>query len=319
MIPNTAEIRSTYDLKWQRLFLGSRGAPEEIHSYLTLKRCWIWSFFRTARIFLLRDTLEILNWMFRLPDLSQFGSPNAPDTFVDRFSLGRLQNASLRVHHSFTTLHLVNLIEKSCSSILGSFTVPVYGKSLDEVMGMRGYVHLWALGIMDAVLRSGLIPDSQAPTIPQSQYRRSSNPDEFPGGPVLAASTENRRSSYACQPAKLSTYHSLTTVPEIPQQNSTVPAVSMISSTEGIPVPPRKTHVFDAVPPHPYDAPIQFPALEFEIAKPRKMDVSARREWINCVLYYIATDLGIKKGLYIPLTEGMLPVVKASVNAALGD
>ena len=36
------------------------------------------------------------------------------------------------------------------------------------------------------------------------------------------------------------------------------------------------------------------------------------------MLYYAATDLGIKKGLYVPLTEGLLPTVKAKVDAALG-
>jgi hypothetical protein len=36
------------------------------------------------------------------------------------------------------------------------------------------------------------------------------------------------------------------------------------------------------------------------------------------MLYYAAADLGIKKGMYVPLTEGLLPRVKVEVDAALG-
>jgi hypothetical protein len=327
MKPNTPETRSTFDIRWQRLILESHGAPDEIHSYQTLRRCWVWNFFRTCRIFLLRDTLEILNWMFRLPEIPQYGSPSVSDTFPDESSLKSLQTASLRVHHSFTTLHLVNLIEKNCSAVIGSFTVPVYGKSFDEVMGMRGYVHLWSLGIMDAVLRSGLIPDSQAPLSPQMTNRHPSYPAEFPDDPVHAESSDGRQSTHLNQHQSPDSFASLPTVHEIPQRNTYHQQQPQSQSQQHSPTsshsdpaapPPRKTHVFDSNPPHPYDAPIQLPPQPFEIAKPKKIDVAARREWINCLLYYCATELGIKKGLYVPLTEGMLPIVKPRVERALG-
>jgi hypothetical protein len=51
---NTPEARSTHEPRWRDLILGGRGAPEEIHSYATLKKCWFWMFYRTSRLFLLR-------------------------------------------------------------------------------------------------------------------------------------------------------------------------------------------------------------------------------------------------------------------------
>ncbi|KAF9693552.1 hypothetical protein EKO04_008529 [Ascochyta lentis] len=174
MMPNTPEARATYDGKWQKLILNSRGAPEEIHSYSNLKRCWVWGFYRTSRMFLLRDLLEMLNWMFRLPEADPVNTAPLSPNFASPFPLENevspvtFDSAALRIHHSFATVHLVNTIEKSCSAILGSFTVPVYGKLYEDVMGMRGYVNLWPLGIMDAVLRSGLVPDSEASSSPPS-------------------------------------------------------------------------------------------------------------------------------------------------------
>ena len=323
--PNTPEVRATYDRKWQRLILSGRGAPEEIHSYSNLKRCWTWGFYRTSRIFLLRDVLEILNWMFRLPETDSIvvtpSSPNStsPSPLKNKVTTVT-DNAALRVHHSFATVHLVNVIEKSCSSILGSFTVPVYGKSYEDVMGMRGYVNLWPLGIMDAVLRSGLVPDSQASSSPPDTGHQELST------PVAEALTQNMHRPYQ---TPLYQSRSLTEIkreeerlsltPEAPNKRYSSSSCPVDAKTTPVynPAAP-KTHLFDFSAPHPYDHPVSLPTLEFDITKPKKINVAARREWLNCMLYYTATELGIKKGIYVPLTEGLLPTVKAKVDAALG-
>lgn len=331
MEPNIPEVRATYDSKWQKLVLSGRGAPEEIHSYSNLKRCWVWGFYRTSRMFLLRDLLEILNWMFRLPEADPVAVAPLSPNFASPFPLENevapvtFDSAALRIHHSFATVHLVNIIEKSCSAILGSFTVPVYGKSYEDVMGMRGYVNLWPLGIMDAVLRSGLVPDSQAPISPPSTGQHTPQHQGSPA-PVPDVLTQNMHHPYQT-PAyqgrspegikQEEEFHPL--IPDAPHERQSFPHHRADSKTTPVwNKDAPKTHIFDSSAPHPYDHPVNLPILEFDITKPKKIDVAARREWLNCMLYYAATDLGIKKGMYVPLTEGLLPVVKAKVDAALG-
>lgn len=330
MEPNTPEVRATYDSKWQRLVLSSRGAPKEIHSYSNLKTCWLWGFYRTSRMFLLRDLLEMLHWMFRLPEADPvFVAPLSPN-FASPFPLEdevgpvTFDSASLRAHHSTATTHLVSIIEKCCSAILGSFTVPVYGKSYEDVMGMRGYVNLWPLGIMDAVLRSGLVPDSQAPMSPPGSGPHSPQTRSSPA-PVPDVLTQNMHQSYITPPPYQSrspeaikqeeAFDPL--IPEAPHERHSFSHARTDSNQTPLwnPAAP-KTHIFDSSAPHPYDHPVNLPPGGD--ATPRKLDVAARREWVNCLLYYTATDLGIKKGMYVPLTEGMLPTVKAKVDAALG-
>ena len=329
---NAPEVRATYDVKWQKLVLNSRGAPEEIHSYPNLKRCWIWGFYRTSRIFLLRDLLEILNWMFRLPEADPVTVAPLSPNFVSPFPLEHevapvtFDSASLHVHHSFATAHLVNVIEKSCSAILGSYTVPAHGKSYDDVMGMRGYVNLWPLGIMDAVLRSGLVPDSQAPISPPGTRHHSPQTHTSPA-PVPDVLAQNMHQSHLTPPPYQDrSPESITQeeefpplIPEAPHERQSFSRHYLESTTTPLANPAApKTHLFDSSAPHPYDHPVNLPALDFDITTPKKIDVAARREWLNCMLYYVATDLGIKKGMYVPLTEGLLPTVKAKVDAALG-
>jgi hypothetical protein len=331
MEPNTPEMRATYDGKWQKLILDSRGAPEEIHSYCNLKRCWVWGFYRTSRMFLLRDLLEILNWMFRLPEVDPVMTAPLPPNFASPFPLEdevapvTFDSASLLVHHSCATIHLVNIIEKSCSAILGSFTVPVYGKSYEDVMGMRGYVNLWPLGIMDAVLRSGLVPDSQAPISPPSTAHHSPQTHGSPA-PVPDVLTQNMHQSYLTPPPyqgrspesikQEEEFHPL--IPEAPHERHSFSHQRTGSKTPVWNPAAPKTHIFDSSAPHPYDRPVNLPMLGCDAMKLKKIDVAARREWLNCLLYYTATDLGIKKGMYVPLTEGLLPTVRAKVDAALG-
>lgn len=341
--PNTPEIRSTYDAKWQKLVLGSRGAPEEIHSYSSLKICWVWGFYRTSRIFLLRDLLEILNWMFRLPEPDPFVLPMDMTRNGSSFtavsndpSVIDLDNMALRIRHSFATVHMVNIIEKSCSAILGNFTVPMYTKSSEDVAGIRGYVCLWALGTMDAVLGSGLVPDLRAPNSPPDTVHSSPQTPTFPRAPGLAGKGSvsfNSAPQYMPTPfnsgyapaTHWTDFPSLPPTPTTGQPHLVEPTPilhtpNIIQSTTR-PVfaySANKNHIFDSNPPHPYDFPVNLPTLDFNITKPKTIDTAARREWLNSMLYYIGTELGIKKALHVPLTEGYMPIVKPSVDHILG-
>jgi hypothetical protein len=324
MTPNTPEARSAYDTKWQKLFLGCRGAPEEIHSYPSVKRSWIWGFYRTSRVLVLRDLLEILNWMLRFRDP---GLSSASRAAHEPSVLNALSDRNLRMYHSVATARLVELIEKNCSAILGSFTVPIHMKSGDDVVGMRGYVCMWPLGTMDAVLCSGLVPDSNSgnsphdtshlPTPPQS-YSHVSN-----AAPHLTTATSNASSSsepsenlesYAAAP-QFSGLHEIRSRAESGQSSSPSPPANVPTFDPNA----KKDHIFDPNPAHPYDRPLDLPPVDFETVEPRRIDVAARREWINRLLYYFATELGVKKALWVPVMQGFMPTVKPMVDNILSQ
>jgi hypothetical protein len=331
---NTPEARSTHEPKWRDLFLRSRGAPEEIHSYATLKNCTIWMFYRTSRLFLLRDSVEILNWMFKLPESTSNASPLDFDS--QSKTPQSLDNVTLSIHHAFATSHLVATLEKSCSAILGSYTVPIYGKSNDDVAGMRGYGSIWSLGVMDSMLRSGLIPDTGAP--PMSSSSSAVNHDLF--GP---SSFSQFRNQPAPSPSvfKLPSqnihplYHNPATAvpnsqdfPKLPGMSHQPSLGSYVTSTETPscagslpPIDPRplRRHPFDGRAPHPNDAPTKVPVLDFSITKSSRIDIAARREWINKILYYVGTRLGIKKGLSVVFAEGYMEISKREVDRIFGN
>jgi hypothetical protein len=290
---NTADARSTYDSKWRNLILQGRGAPEEIHTYTNLRRCWMWMFCRTARIFLLRDMLEILNWMCRLPEPPQNPGQSLNDSpGASKGSRpGTLDDVGLQIHQSFATTNLVAMIEKSCSAVIGNFTVPIYGKSDQDVAGIRGFIVLWSLGVMDAVLKSGLVPDTDVPLTPPSSNR---------------ASPQSSRASMFSLSTPSPAYDTAAAHPgEAPSR--TLPNERSDS----------KGHIFDTSPNHPFDYPVGIPALAFTITKPARIDVVARREWINRLLYYIGTELGIGRALAVPKSEGYLEKCKTQVEALL--
>ena len=323
MTPNTPEARSTYDTKWQKLFLGCPGAPPEIHMYPSLKRCWIWGFYRTSRILVLRDLLEMLNWMLRFPDPDLSSIPQAvPGQSIPT----ALSYGNLRMQHSIATARLVEVIEKNCSAILGSFTVPIHLKSPTDICGMRGYICIWPLGTMDAVLSSGLVPDSNArkhsltpsylPPPPPVHSRLSSAP------PPLVTSTSNASSSsapsenlehYATAP-QFSELDNIQSKSESDQTSSASPP----TSTPVFDPNATKNHIFDSNPAHPYDHPLDLPPLDLGM-EPRRIDVAARREWINRLLYYMATELGLKKALWVPVMQGFMPTVKPMVDEILSQ
>ncbi|ORY05571.1 hypothetical protein BCR34DRAFT_519492 [Clohesyomyces aquaticus] len=283
---NTPEVSRTFDPKWQSLFLNGRGAPKEIHTYSSLKRVWIWNFYRTSRMFLMRVLLEIINWMLRLPEpepepgwvvdtddpLSDTNSP--PSSFIPQAER-LLDSVTLRTHHAFATTNLVRLMEKSCSAIMSHFTAPLWGKSPDDISGIRGYTPFWGLGVMNAILMLGLIPDSGPP----------------PSGDTDTPSTEQH----------------LVTVPDVIIDH-VVPSASESASviyTHVLGVPGSRSKLpFTAINQVPNDfvpgnlaSEYQGHFQDFSITKIPSIDVAGRQEWIHRVLYYLGTELGIKKAL----------------------
>ncbi|CAI6337957.1 unnamed protein product [Periconia digitata] len=306
---NTAHARATYDPRWRELFLGSPGAPKEIHSYSKLKRCWAWIFYRTTHIIVLRDLLEMLNWMFKLP-LFHNTENNS--------QLKPMNNASLQVHHAFATTNLVNVIEKGTSAMFGIFNAFVYGKMDHDLIGLRGYMMIWPLGVMDAVLKLGFIPDSANPITPPSSgtpspHMQGVQPPYWGSSGTIHDTTlvrpdelcELLRSyglqNHAANVARRSYAHD----PNTPH------ASSMISSTGS------KQHLFDSSPTHPFDLPTNMSYSGFPITKPASIDVAARREWLNRILYFISSEMGIKTAIAVPAVEVSLEVCRKQVEELL--
>jgi hypothetical protein len=297
--PNTAELRQTYSNKWQELVLASKGAPSEIHTYTNLKRCSIWGYYRTSRLFLVRDLLEIINWMSRMPLLEPtwtsqqhpMGSahgPVSPELHANESHGTSLANHALERHYALASNHLVHLLEETCSSILGSFTVAMYKKTLDDVMGLKGHIVLWPLGTMDSILSSGLVPDSNT----TSTHTQTAAP---------------RTNARLVEQVLINSFYHDTSMATA--EHGFIPG----SDTNGM-----RSHPFDSMPRHPYDSPLHLPTHSMNISELKTIDVAARREWLNSILYYIGTELGIKKALAVPVMEGYMPIVKPRVDEILG-
>ncbi|KAF2108227.1 hypothetical protein BDV96DRAFT_285526 [Lophiotrema nucula] len=307
---NTPEFRAKHDPKWTDHILGGSGAPSEIHTCSSLKQAWVWMFYRTTRIFVLRDLIEILNWMLKLPEPEATATPEHDERIAiatGKAVITPIDNVSLLIHHAFTTTHLVTIIEKSCCAILGHFTVPIYGKTTEDVVGIRGYTSLWPLGVMDAILRMGLVPDSGAITPPQPESSQLNfNPfHNMPApSPNLFRMPEQNRSPL---------YHDPSTAqidpddfPRLDHISSqcvpSIPDVTMYDFTQAPqPLDPTlpRSHAFDSGPLHPFSMPSELPSISFTPPQPSKIDVKARREWIHQVLLYMGNELGIKKGLAV--------------------
>jgi hypothetical protein len=72
------------------------------------------------------------------------------------------------------------------------------------------------------------------------------------------------------------------------------------------------------MPRHPYDSPFHPHIQGMNMPELKTIDVAAKREWLNSILYYIGTELGIKKALAVPVMEGYMPIVKPRVDEILG-
>jgi hypothetical protein len=330
-VPNLPESRQTYASKWRKLILEGSGAPSEIHTYSNLKRCCVWGSYRTSRTFLLRDTLEILNWMLRMPepeldvssshnkmDSAQFLSE--PEWTAKNSKITALDDLFLRILHSSTTTRLVDLIEEGCSAILGTLTALVDRKSLEDVMGIRGYILVWPLGTMDSVLSSGLVPNCNPSMVQSTLSSMQASPPLQSAPPTMQTwrhplldrgSMDATEQGSSSQPATSSRHRHSTSLPHTSTRSSPVTQPSSSATA-------KKPHAFDCTPRHPNDSPPTLPSLDFNIPEPKTMDVAAKREWLNSILYYIGSELGIKKALAVPLMEGYMPVVKPRVESIIG-
>jgi hypothetical protein len=73
----------------------------------------------------------------------------------------------------------------------------------------------------------------------------------------------------------------------------------------------------DTIQAHEWDSAPELPPLNFGGAATHTVDIAARRAWIQRVTYYMATRLGIRKGLAMVVMEGYLEKSKAEVERLL--
>lgn len=291
---NTPEARSKYTPIVQKLILGIKGAPGEIHSFASIKKCWIWGFGRFARIFLLRDLLEIINWMSRLPEqtLSKAPMSDAQASLHDVLpemisSSGDLDNDSLLAHLTFANTQMITVIENFCAGMVYNFTASIDTKSPQDVVSMTGFTCVFSFGAIDAALASGLVPDSHVSDTPSSSSQSSASP--VPSPPSAIPEDINPHPiqlQLAHRPATSSHWSNHVTTTSSSNSSISPPPMPDIEEKIG--------HILDFTPPHEFDSrPWDLPGLDFSGVEPKKMDVAARREWLQCVLYYIGTELGI--------------------------
>lgn len=143
-LKNTPNIHANFDPKWVRLLLDHPGAPPTIHIYGSLKRAFAWNFYRTSRLFLNRVLLDLNDTITSPPssDHSMAVSTGSMDCLDAEYQITRLT-------------------EDVSASILCHFTVQILSKSNlnspDDVCGMRGYVLLWPLVMIDDTIRAGVV------------------------------------------------------------------------------------------------------------------------------------------------------------------
>lgn len=273
---NTPAAQAVYTKLLQKLILQGSGAPRVIHSYANVKRCWMSNFHQTSRMFLLRDVLEILNWMLRMPESGPSPMANGSEQIemtggLDAGHINDLQpqldDKTLCMRHASVTNDLANLIEDGCAAIISGFAVNIPGRSVEDISTVRGYIAMWKMGTMDAILKAGLIPDANLPISPPPDSISLGRP-EHKQTPVFD--------------------------PSLPVH-----------------------HIFDYRPKHPYDFPVDLPYVDNDCTDTIKIDLVARRLWINRILYYIGKELGVSKALAVWYIEG-LTNVKMEVDAILG-
>ncbi|KAH8695881.1 hypothetical protein GQ44DRAFT_779614 [Phaeosphaeriaceae sp. PMI808] len=153
---NTSEAQLKYSSTWQESVLKSRGAPKEIHTFSSFRKSHIWGIYRASRMFLLRDILEILNRIPRLPELRQ-------------------------VCTSITT-ELVDLIEDCCSAVLYSLTALIDSGPPADMITVRGYAVVWPLNTVHSILIADIVPVYEAPLRPLATNGLSWNVSSMQSG-----------------------------------------------------------------------------------------------------------------------------------------
>ena len=318
--PNTPEVRKTYDKLWQDLLLDGKGAPDEVHSYSALRRAWAWMLYRTTHMFLLRDMLEILNWMLRLPE------PELHILQLQDHSIS-LDTVTLQSHHMMTTGSLVDVLQKACSGAIGHFTVPIPCKPDKGVVGMRGYTVFWALGVMDAILRMGLIPDTGSLQPPVSISSRSPSPFQcgaispsyfnFPteSGFELPLGTDYSYDELSVLVSPFDLQSFPTTLPKTSMTESPLAQQSTSLSLSNVTMPDQSDKFMSQA------SVTSQSTSTTEILRQDSvgLDVKARRGWIANVLCFVGNELGIRKALAVlPYGAQYIPSGKQNMESTYG-
>jgi hypothetical protein len=308
--PNTVDVHANYDHKWVNLMLASNGAPAQIQCFGSLRRAWVNANYCTTRLFLLRALLEIINWMLKLPE------PNPSDGHVSQASAeGLIYDTTLHIQHAYATNHISNLVERSCAAIVGCFTVPVDGRTDADVMGLRGYICLWSLVVMDCTLRSGVVPD--AGPAPQSPPSKPSSPLSPPHLFTSSAGMPVPSPSISKMPMRNMSplYYDAATVARNPNDFHNPLHAQAPQGGQG------STDLAGLC-----KATVLTPSMHSLPEQKPKIDVVARKEWIQRLLYYSAAHLGIKKAYaFLTLdqtlllqTEGVFEKSRYAVEAMVG-
>ncbi|PSN58638.1 hypothetical protein BS50DRAFT_510061, partial [Corynespora cassiicola Philippines] len=323
---NTRRTNSSTKHGHNDLLFSHRGAPKEIRTHVSLRVSWIKLIYQTARIVLLRNALEIMNCMLRLsrPTCHPTTGRKCGSSSHLATSSATIDITTLYARHAFSLRNLVDTIEKSCATILGHLSVIVPGESTGDVIGMRGYTLLWTLGVLDAVLSGGLVP----------QPSTSSRSNRAPPKTNQMHSTAPISSSKLLVDKKTNAFYDFSALPEHkpnisynnfgvdgPKETSCSTSYQAVSASQdpvcvpfsaSIPFHSQsiailekclKGHVFNSAPRLQCDATEPL-VVDFPITKPAHMYAPFRREWLNQMLVYIAREAGIKKALIVPLTEG---------------
>jgi hypothetical protein len=223
----------------------------------------------------------------------------------------------LRSHKSSATKKIIEVIEESCAIVLGIFTVPMYKKVAEDVMTVRAQVVFSLLGTMDSILSSKLVPD----------IHNSSGTDaalSSPGTPLLPvqSTTTSARAGSSASPFHHDTpmattptlleYGRSLSLPNFNdpgQLRSSTPSAHRTTTSDIL--------SFDNTAGHSYDLPVNQTNTEVYSTEPHTMDVAAKREWLNRILYFIGFRLGVRKALEIPTAEGYMPIVGHHVHDIL--
>lgn len=152
---------------------------------------------------------------------------------------------------------------------------------------------------MDSILSSGFVPES-SPSQLVSATRTSTPTETLQSAPSFYQDVSIASTQFGSTQSPIVAYHHL-------------------SGSQAEPLPTvRQEHPFDSMPRHPYDSPAMSPRFPNNLPEDSTMDVTGKREWINSMLYYIGTELGIKKALAVPVMEGYMPIVKPRVDEIIG-
>lgn len=185
-------------------------------------------------------------------------------------------------------------------------------------MTVRAQVVFSLLGTMDSILSSKLVPDIHN----FSGTGAATSPSGTPLPPTQNTFASARTGSSA------STFHHdtpmATSEPHTPSlleygrslslPNFNDPGQSRSSTPSAHRTTAFDIFSFDNTPASPYNLPVSHPNTSVYSTEPHTMDVAAKREWLNSILYYIGVRLGVRKALEIPATEGYIPIVGRRVH-----